>query len=293
LAFAGAMLTPAYCLIAFFQQVPGLHLRWKSFYFALKLLFHEPKFSVFKAIFLMIFFPLDSTRYFEIDFVGNRLNTMVRGNYLDVSSPRLLFMLYLSAHASQTADLINPDKADLYETEKLLRSAGLLNRCRLHECVIADAPLTVASYEVITCTSVLEHIPEAKQAVEKMWRLLKPGGRLLLTVPCAAEAEEQFIDRDEYGVIGKNENGVTFWQRFYDATWLQEHIFSVTGLPHEMLIFGETTKGVFQASAREKRSNRLYPFWREPYCVGRNYRFFDTLQELPGEGVIGMEFIKP
>jgi hypothetical protein len=48
---------------------------------------------------------------------------------------------------------------------------------------------------------VLEHIPEDRDALEKMRNLLESGGKLLLSVPCAAEAFEEYIDFDEYGLL--------------------------------------------------------------------------------------------
>jgi len=50
--------------------------------------------------------------------------------------------------------------------------------------IIADAQvLGVASetFEVILCTEVLEHLPEPQRAIDEMFRVLKPGGTLLLT----------------------------------------------------------------------------------------------------------------
>jgi SAM-dependent methyltransferase len=39
------------------------------------------------------------------------------------------------------------------------------------------------SYDVIVCTQVLEHVPNPFAAVAELHRILKPDGRLLLTVP--------------------------------------------------------------------------------------------------------------
>ena len=50
--------------------------------------------------------------------------------------------------------------------------------------VIGDAQalgLADASFDVVLCTEVLEHVPEPQRAVDEMFRVLKPGGRLLLT----------------------------------------------------------------------------------------------------------------
>ncbi|HWQ13411.1 MAG TPA: class I SAM-dependent methyltransferase [Roseiflexaceae bacterium] len=42
-----------------------------------------------------------------------------------------------------------------------------------------------ATYDVIVCTQVLEHVPNPFLAAAELCRILKPGGRLLLTVPAA------------------------------------------------------------------------------------------------------------
>ena len=38
-----------------------------------------------------------------------------------------------------------------------------------------------ATFDVVLCTEVLEHLPEPQQAVDEMFRVLRPGGQLLLT----------------------------------------------------------------------------------------------------------------
>lgn len=41
------------------------------------------------------------------------------------------------------------------------------------------------TYDVVVCTQVLEHVPNPFRAAAELHRILKPGGRLLLTVPAA------------------------------------------------------------------------------------------------------------
>jgi SAM-dependent methyltransferase len=38
-----------------------------------------------------------------------------------------------------------------------------------------------ASFEVVLCTEVLEHLPEPQRAIDEIFRVLVPGGQLLLT----------------------------------------------------------------------------------------------------------------
>lgn len=50
--------------------------------------------------------------------------------------------------------------------------------------IIGDAQqlgIRDASFEVVLCTEVLEHLPEPQRAIDEMFRVLEPGGELLLT----------------------------------------------------------------------------------------------------------------
>jgi SAM-dependent methyltransferase len=50
---------------------------------------------------------------------------------------------------------------------------------------VAQLPFKEQSFDVILCSEVLEHLPEGvdEKALAEMARLLRPGGRLLITVP--------------------------------------------------------------------------------------------------------------
>lgn len=48
---------------------------------------------------------------------------------------------------------------------------------------IARIPVPDASFDAILCTEVLEHVPEPVAALREFSRILKPGGRLILTAP--------------------------------------------------------------------------------------------------------------
>jgi predicted SAM-dependent methyltransferase len=65
----------------------------------------------------------------------------------------------------------------LYET------ADLLQKGVTHQVDITRVPLPDASYDVVMANHVLEHIPDDAAAMRELFRLLKPGGVALLTVP--------------------------------------------------------------------------------------------------------------
>jgi SAM-dependent methyltransferase len=235
---------------------------------------------------------MDSVRYFEFEFVWQALRGTSIHNYLDVSSPRLFPIVLVRERPEISATFINPDKGDLQETATLVKACGLDPRCQLRECLIESAPFAPESFDVITSISVVEHIPQDKKAIRKIWDLLRPGGKLFLSVPCAAAAEVEYIDVDFYGVQAADEIGFFFHQYKYDLPLLEERMFSVTGPPVRLGIYGEKTAGVLNRWLLKRWRGEPYPLWKEPYALARNFQRYDSLRELPGDGVIAMEFIK-
>ena len=290
----GAALSPAYWLLAHCLRTPGLRFHRRCAALGLQLLFRRDAPLPLGWSYEFMFRPMDSTRYFEFDFMWRALAGIPFARYLDVSSPRLFPLLLIRDRRALSADLMNPDREDLATTESLLRATGARGRCRLHGSTIAEASFRVEAFDVITSISVLEHIPEDAGAVRTMWDLLKPGGRLLLTVPCAARASEQYIDYNQYRVLSPDALGYVFWQRFYDPSTLEERIYRVTGQPDRCAVYGEKIAGAFQHNAEHKRRAffSTYPFWRKPYMMGQDYGYFPSVADLPGEGVIAMEFVK-
>jgi SAM-dependent methyltransferase len=236
---------------------------------------------------------MDSVRYFEFDFVWKALSRYQgTSHYLDVSSPRLLPVLFSYCRKDTYVHMVNPDKGDLAITRDLVSTLKLADRCNLCECLVDKICLDESSIDVITSISVLEHIIDDREAIVKMWELLKIGGKLLLTVPCAAIPFEEFMDYNEYGLLAPDDSGFVFSQRFYDKTLIEENIISVTGTPLNYSIFGEKTKDNFFKNRELKFYPTSYPYWKEPWIVAKEYGYFDSISKLPGIGVIAMEFQK-
>ncbi len=55
-----------------------------------------------------------------------------------------------------------------------------------YEGNIWSVPVGDASFDAILCTEVFEHIPYPNETLKEFSRLLKPGGRLILTAPFAS-----------------------------------------------------------------------------------------------------------
>jgi SAM-dependent methyltransferase len=74
----------------------------------------------------------------------------------------------------------------LYETADL-NQPGVT-----HKLDITNVTLPDASYDVIIANHVLEHIPDDRQAMRELFRLLRPGGKALLTVPLNPSRRETY-----------------------------------------------------------------------------------------------------
>lgn len=289
----GALLSPLYWAAAHWYGVPGLKLHWYAFLKGLDLLFKQK--LRLDYIYNLMFFPMDSVRYFEFDFLWRTLNKKtLEGKLLDISSPRLLLAILKSKCPQLSVEIVNPDRNDLNVTRELMDACGFSDRCQFYNSLIADLDYRAETFDLITSVSVVEHIPgeEDREAIKRMWQLLRSGGRLILSVPCAKEAFEEYIDFNEYGLLPSDKYGFVFGQRFYDEILLEERIFSITGKPVSQAVYGEVESGSFVKNRQEKVSNPDYPFWREPLMMGKEYSYFKSISDLPGWGVIAMEFIK-
>jgi SAM-dependent methyltransferase len=287
----GILLLPGYVVAAKILRTPGISIHIQCVFLAVRL-FILRRIS-FRTFYMFVCFPMDSTRYFEFHEVLNRFKYISFSSCLDVSSPRLIPLMLLLKNRAAIVNIINPDRTDIMETEQLADALKLTNRCIFKNSTIEMAKYSPETFDLITCISVLEHIPADREAVEAMWLLLRPGGRLILTLPCMAQPLEQYISRNDYNVLSPGSDGYTFWQRYYDKERLQESIFNIVGIPIKMVVYGERRQGLFYRNANMKRMlGSLYPFWRESYMMAKEYRYFDTVAELPGEGVVMLEFVK-
>lgn len=239
--------------------------------------------------------PMDTFRYFEFDFFWKSISQRnAIDDYLDVSSPRMFCWRVIASGKTHRAVILNPDAKDLSASINLFEAIGIDKKCEFCGDLIGEFEGSPNSFDLVTCISVLEHIPDEASinALQAIWKLVKPGGQLLLSVPCAATAFEEFISFNEYGLLQTQSDGYVFGQRFYDQRLVENHIFDVVGQPARMAVFGEKMEGTFVRDRERKLSDADYPFWREPWIMASEYQYFDRIESMPGLGVVAFEFVK-
>jgi len=105
------------------------------------------------------------------------------GRALSAKLTRVTLDRFIAAHASERRTLDIGAQNGPYAAHFPRRIALDITRGNGVQ-VLGDAQalgIREASFDVVLCTEVLEHLPEPQRAIDEMFRVLVPGGQLLLT----------------------------------------------------------------------------------------------------------------
>jgi ubiquinone/menaquinone biosynthesis C-methylase UbiE len=243
----------------------------------------------------LLFNPVSIVRYFEFDFAFSNLNLTSSRNILDVSSP-YLFGFFVCANHNCSYTYINPNKNDL---NNVLSLAGKFNFMGEYSTDSLDAtilPYSDNSFDYIISISVIEHIADDgdSKAMREMWRVLKPGGELIITLPVKKIFEIEYRDSDVYNLNTDKNGDKYFFQRIYDADKIKERLLSSINNFEivEQKVFGETLEGFYN---RYKIKWIKYGYWetvKDPYYIANFFNYFSSIDELVDMGVMGLRIKK-
>lgn len=150
-----------------------------------------------------------------------------------------------------------------YNLVRLVRARTRFDSATIFLADILDYPARDDFFEVIFLNHVLEHIPDDESALKKIYRILRPGGLLVLGVP--------------------NE-GVWWWQLAYR---LQPE--SLLSTDHIHFYTAPTVSKVLQKSGFRVREIKHLgwgpPHWEWDMRV-RKYKFVDDAFELIGKTIL-------
>jgi ADP-heptose:LPS heptosyltransferase/SAM-dependent methyltransferase len=120
----------------------------------------------------------------------------------DVGGGRGALAAYLaSVGASVTQYDLNYQWAGGPADERRYRSWSLAHGYAARYGSIYNVPARTRSFDVVTCISVVEHLPDKPRALRELVRLVKPGGILILTFDFAS-APDRYKDRFRVDVFG-------------------------------------------------------------------------------------------
>lgn len=245
--------------------------------------------------------PVSSTRYFEFDFARRALaqDGFAPRRCLDVSSPFLFSFDVARRRPGIQVRMLNPDPRDWRLTRQMaaiLKWPGIAPVGVGVEALDDEPP---ATWDAVWSLSVIEHVAGAagddRDAVRRMWQAVRPGGRLILTVPTDRRSWDEFRESDEYGTqAAAGASRRCFFQRFYDEQAIAERIVRTIGIaPARQEWFGEKANGHFHAYVARWRRAGMAATRDDPLDVAANYQIYPSFAAMPGAGVCGLLFLKP
>ena len=164
--------------------------------------------------------PLDPWRYYEMSRV---LDEPFEGDWLDVSSPKLLMSLLQREGRGRWTGI------DLFGAEiEAWRQVDPSLDLRVDDARALSFP--DESFDGCLCVSVIEHVPGDDDAtvMAQMWRVLRPGGTVVLTTNVARDPFESYIDDRRYAEASEaTDDGRVFFERHYTEDQLQSRLLAL------------------------------------------------------------------
>jgi SAM-dependent methyltransferase len=240
--------------------------------------------------------PIDFLRYFEFQFAWDHLGENCT-QCLDVSSPALFSFFYAHARPAARIILTNPDMRDTELSRKTARCLGIEN---IESVVVqaADFAREQNRFDAIWSLSVFEHIAGDGDtaAVHKLFRALKPGGKMVLTVMVDRHFHDEYCDEDVYQLGAAKGVSGYFFQRYYDKEAIYARLLSggLAGYCRELGWYGEKQAGRYHWYVKRAREGYDYSWGVNEPCEAVNqYCSYATWEEMPGVGVAALVLQKP
>jgi SAM-dependent methyltransferase len=189
----------------------------------------------------------------------------------------------------------NPDPVDIGETISTAQKLGIRNIVTEVAAIDSLASLT-NKYDCIWSISVVEHVYgsyEDKDAMRIMYQALKPGGRLIVTIPVDQKYWIEYRPTAPDGPMGVKTDLGYFTQRFYDANAIQERLVAPIGkAPSVVRWWGEKSKGRFMDYCNRWIRDGYECTVDDPREFADHYQEFPAWADMPGVGVCGLMFEK-
>jgi Methyltransferase domain len=263
------------CAVAHWYFMPGLtfHRYWVRLAMTS---FMSRRSELRRAIARAMDQTISPISFLEFDFAWKAVNPREPIQaYLDCSSPWLFPAMLLARRLCHTAAVLNSNAKELEVIERLAREP----RHRRVKPVLEgfnEVYLDGESFDLVTSLSWVARTADDTSTVKLLWNALKPGGMLLLSLPCASGRTEHSLGSDG--------------ARTYDESMLEDRVFASIGQPRRAVVYGESQGPIGRTThAGTNPSVSLNRY----IDMGRRWRIYPAVRNLPAEGIIAMKFVKP
>ena len=172
-------------------------------------------------------------RAIEYPWVFRELQVEPAHRVMDIGSGTSIFPLFVQATTGATVHCMDFDQS-LLRLEGYARKAGLGAALHQEKLVIRQfdsfpLPYPDGYFDRLSCISTIEHSPNDSDTacMLELIRLVKPGGRLVLSVPIAERHKDVYVTSDVYN--RKFGGEAIFYERHYDRTSLHERLIGPSG----------------------------------------------------------------
>lgn len=177
--------------------------------------------------------PVSYWRLAEFAYVLNQFSTARGTRILNVGSPKeLAYILARTNACSVFASDILRDEVRLSRAYSVAQDLSGLGNGQVHDEVQDGRNLGYAddTFDGAYSVSVLEHIPDEGDsvAIKEMVRVVRPGGRIVVTVPYGVNYREDWVNRHVYERQREGDRAV-FYQRHYNEEALRKRLLEPSG----------------------------------------------------------------
>ena len=101
-------------------------------------------------------------------------------------------------------------------------------------CDLTDIPVEDGRFDRVLCNQVLEHLPEPGRALRELNRVMRPGGRMFLSVPLFYEEHQQPYDFYRYTQFSLRRLAEEAGFEVVRVEWLEGYLGTVSYQFHQM-----------------------------------------------------------
>lgn len=160
--------------------------------------------------FLQDYLPLHQSNW-ENSLAERRAHLeMIRSHFSLPARPRLLDVGCALGFMLAQAKAAGWEAVGVETSEFAARYASEHNDCEVYHGTLQHAGFRAGSFDVVTLMDVIEHVPEPRDLMADVYRVLHPHGIIFLTTPNFASIFVRLYGRNAYG-IGPDEH-VTYFQ---------------------------------------------------------------------------------